>query len=96
MPNVSFRGPVVAKLLASAERIRFFDLRAAYREIEHLDGTRSAATDLPTKIVTRNRCVPATPSACPGWALSDNARHTPPPFSRYENQQQPDMRPTRN
>jgi hypothetical protein len=43
---------IVAKLLASAERIRFFDLRDAYREIEHPDGTRSGPTDLPTTVTT--------------------------------------------
>lgn len=42
----------VAKLLASAERIRFFDLRDAYREIEYPDGTRSTPTDHPTTIIT--------------------------------------------
>lgn len=43
---------VVAKLLASAERIHFFDLRDAYRVIENPDGTETSVTDLPTTIVT--------------------------------------------
>ena len=43
---------VTAKLLAGAERIRFFDLRDAYRVIENSDGSVSSPTDLPTRIVT--------------------------------------------
>jgi hypothetical protein len=43
---------VVASLLASAERIQFFDLRDAYRVIRNPDGTVSVVSDLPTKIVT--------------------------------------------
>ena len=43
---------VVAALLASAERIHFFEMRDAYRAIENPDGTVSHVTDLPTKIVT--------------------------------------------
>ena len=43
---------VVARLLASAERIHFFDLRDAYRVIEHPDGTVSGPSDLSTTIVT--------------------------------------------
>ena len=43
---------VTTKLLAGAERIRFFDLRDAYRVIEHSDGSVSGPTDLPTRIVT--------------------------------------------
>jgi len=42
----------VARLLASAERIHFFDLRDAYRGIENSDGTVTSVTDLPTTIVT--------------------------------------------
>jgi ankyrin repeat protein len=42
----------VATLLARAERIRFFQMRDAYREIENPDGTRESPSDLPTKIVT--------------------------------------------
>ena len=43
---------VVATLLASAERIRFFEMRDAYRAIENSNGTFTAADDLPTTIVT--------------------------------------------
>jgi hypothetical protein len=43
---------VVARLLAGAERIHFFDLRDAYRAIENPDGTLTSVTDLPTTIVT--------------------------------------------
>ena len=43
---------IVAKLLARAESIRFFDLRNAYRTIENPDGSTSTVTDLPTTIVT--------------------------------------------
>jgi len=42
----------VAKLLAHAERIHFFDMRNAYRAIENPDGSTTMVTDLPTKIVT--------------------------------------------
>jgi ankyrin repeat protein len=42
----------VATLLARAERIRFFQMRDAYREIENPDGTRESPSDQPTKIVT--------------------------------------------
>jgi hypothetical protein len=44
--------PLVATLLASAERIHFFDLRDAYRVIENSDGSVTSVTDLPTTIVT--------------------------------------------
>jgi hypothetical protein len=43
---------VVAKLLAHAERIHFFDMRNAYRAVENPDGSTTVVTDLPTKIVT--------------------------------------------
>jgi hypothetical protein len=43
---------VVASLLTSAERIRFFDLRDAYRVINNPDGTVLMVTDLPTTITT--------------------------------------------
>ena len=43
---------VVATLLARAEAIRFFDMRDAYRVIEHPNGLVSSPSDLPTKIVT--------------------------------------------
>jgi hypothetical protein len=43
---------VVAKLLAHAERIHFFDMRNAYRAVEKPDGSTTVVTDLPTKIVT--------------------------------------------
>jgi hypothetical protein len=43
---------IVTGLLARAARIRFFDMRDAYREIENPDGTVSTVTDLPTKFVT--------------------------------------------
>jgi hypothetical protein len=43
---------VVATLLASAERIHFFDLRDAYREIENPDGSVTGVTDLATTFVT--------------------------------------------
>jgi len=42
---------LVAQLLATAERIGFFEMRDAYREIENPDGTRTSVTDLPTTIV---------------------------------------------
>jgi hypothetical protein len=42
----------VATLLASAERIHFFDMRDAYRVIENTDGSVSSPTDFPTTIVT--------------------------------------------
>lgn len=42
----------VARLLATIERIRFFDLRDAYRYIEHPDGTRTMIDDLATTIIT--------------------------------------------
>ncbi len=42
----------VARLLASADRIHFFDLRDSYRTIQNPDGTQTIVTDLPTKIVT--------------------------------------------
>ena len=42
----------VATLLARAERIRFFEMRDAYRVIENPDGTVGMVTDLPTKFVT--------------------------------------------
>jgi ankyrin repeat protein len=38
-------------LLARAESIRFFEMRDAYRVIEHPDGTSTLVTDLPTKFV---------------------------------------------
>src|SRR4029450_13585872 len=43
---------IVAKLLARAETIRFFDLRNSYRYIEYPDGSTSSVTDLPTTFVT--------------------------------------------
>lgn len=43
---------LVAKLLAHAERIHFFDMRNSYRVIENPDGSATMVTDLPTKIVT--------------------------------------------
>lgn len=43
---------LVAGLLASAERIHFFDLRSAYRVIVTSDGTELSVTDPPTTIVT--------------------------------------------
>src|SRR6185503_3615555 len=43
---------LVATLLASAERIHFFDLRDAYREIENPDGSVTSVSDLPATIVT--------------------------------------------
>lgn len=42
---------IVARLLARAESIRFFEMRDAYRVIEHPDGTSTLVTDLPTKFV---------------------------------------------
>jgi hypothetical protein len=42
----------VATLLASAERIHFFDLRDAYRSIENPDGSVITVSDMPTTIVT--------------------------------------------
>jgi len=43
---------LVATLLSRAERIRFFQMRDAYRVIENPDGTVGMATDLPTKFVS--------------------------------------------
>jgi hypothetical protein len=43
---------LVARLLAHAERIRFFELRDTYRTIENPDGTVTSVTDLPTTFVT--------------------------------------------
>jgi uncharacterized protein DUF6438/ankyrin repeat protein len=43
---------LVARLLASAERIRFFELRDVYRVIENPDGSVTSVTDLPTTVVT--------------------------------------------
>jgi hypothetical protein len=43
---------IVAGLLATADRIRFFEMRDAYRVIENPDGTVGLVTDLPTKFVT--------------------------------------------
>lgn len=43
---------VVAGLLAKADAIGFFQMRDAYRAIEHPDGTVTIVTDLPTTIVT--------------------------------------------
>ena len=43
---------LVARLLAGAERIHFFDLRDVYRVIEYPDGSTSSPSDFPTTIVT--------------------------------------------
>lgn len=43
---------IVAGLLATADRIRFFEMRDVYRVIENPDGTVGMVTDLPTKFVT--------------------------------------------
>jgi hypothetical protein len=43
---------IVAGLLATADRIRFFEMRDTYRVIENPDGTVGMVTDLPTKFVT--------------------------------------------
>jgi hypothetical protein len=42
----------VAGLLATADRIGFFDLQPHYRSIRHADGTEESVTDLPTTTVT--------------------------------------------
>jgi hypothetical protein len=42
----------VAALLATAERVHFFELRDAYRSIENPDGSVTVVSDMPTKIVT--------------------------------------------
>jgi hypothetical protein len=42
----------VAALLARAARIRFFEMRDAYRAVENPDGTVTMVSDLPTTIVT--------------------------------------------
>ena len=47
--------PRVAALLATAERIGFFDLRDRYRTIRNPDGTETMMTDLPTAYVTITR-----------------------------------------
>lgn len=43
---------MVAGLLLKAERIGFFELRDAYREIDNGDGTAISVTDLPSTLVT--------------------------------------------
>lgn len=43
---------VVAKLLARAESMRFFDLHNAYKYIENPDGTHTTITDQPTTYVS--------------------------------------------
>lgn len=45
----------VASLLATAERIGFFDLRDQYRTIRNPDGTETMVTDLPTTFVSITR-----------------------------------------
>jgi hypothetical protein len=45
----------VAALLATAERIGFFDLSDQYRTIRNPDGTETIVTDLPTAFVTITR-----------------------------------------
>jgi Domain of unknown function (DUF6438) len=45
----------VAELLATADRIGFFDLRDQYRTIRNPDGTETMVTDLPTTFVTITR-----------------------------------------
>ena len=45
----------VAALLATAERIGFFELRDQYRTIRNPDGTETIVTDLPTAFVTITR-----------------------------------------
>jgi len=47
--------PRVAELLATADRIGFFDLRDQYRTIRNPDGTETMVTDLPTTFVTITR-----------------------------------------
>lgn len=44
-----------ARLLATAERIGFFELRDRYRSIRNADGTETVVTDLPTTFVTITR-----------------------------------------
>ena len=44
-----------ARLLATAERIGFFELRDRYRTIRNPDGTETMVTDLPTTFVTITR-----------------------------------------
>ena len=43
---------IVARLLATADSIQFFEMRDAYRVIENPDGTATSVTDLPTKFVS--------------------------------------------
>ena len=45
----------VAELLATAERIRFFELRDRYRTIRNPDGSETMVTDLPTAFLTITR-----------------------------------------
>jgi hypothetical protein len=45
----------VAALLATTERIGFFDLRDQYRTIRSADGSEAMVTDLPTAYVTVTR-----------------------------------------
>lgn len=48
-------GPLVAALVATAERIGFFALRDQYRFIRNPDGTETIVTDLPTAFVSVTR-----------------------------------------
>lgn len=45
----------VAELVATVDRIRFFELDDQYRFIRNADGTTTAVTDLPTTLVTVTR-----------------------------------------
>ena len=45
----------VAELLATVDRIRFFELEDRYRVIRNADGTTTMVTDLPTTFVTVTR-----------------------------------------
>src|SRR5262245_18752838 len=45
----------VAELLATVDRIRFFDLDDRYQVIRNADGTTTMVTDLPTTFVTVTR-----------------------------------------
>jgi len=49
------QGSRVAALLATADRIGFFDLNDHYRTIRNPDGTETMVTDLPTTFVTITR-----------------------------------------
>jgi uncharacterized protein DUF6438 len=74
--------PRVAELLATADRIGFFDLRDQYRTIRNPDRTETMVTDLPTTFVTITRGGrPHFAAAGPPWPVpvGPRSRRTSPP-----------------